>query len=225
MPVSSVGGPAGGTYAPPGSNGGATSPPLGFGSGPSNTLDEPVWDTIKRDLLRIYKNLVSEWDGGCCFCERLRAARCGSRQPAAVLGCCMGLLLPAQRGCWRTVAGSHWGCPVCCAARAAPGRSFRRMRLHAAGHGGVPLQGPQPAVGGSTQLGPGETLRSTTGLGARYACAAGRSWYGCIVDCAAALRLLQDPCMHCWPWLVPPSFQTHGCLAALLAWLHCSGAP
>lgn len=58
VPVSSVGGPAGGAYAPPGSNGGATSPPLGFGSGPSNTLDEPVWDTIKRDLLRIYKNLV-----------------------------------------------------------------------------------------------------------------------------------------------------------------------
>lgn len=86
MPVSSVGGPAGGAYAPPGSNGGATSPPLGFGSGPSNTLDEPVWDTIKRDLLRIYKNLVSEWDGGCCLCERLCAARCGSRQPAAVLG-------------------------------------------------------------------------------------------------------------------------------------------
>lgn len=62
MPVSSVGGPAGGAYAPPyappGANGGATSPPLGFGGGPSNTLDEPVWDTIKRDLLRIYKNLV-----------------------------------------------------------------------------------------------------------------------------------------------------------------------
>lgn len=58
VPVSSVGGPAGGGYAPPGSNGGATSPPLGFGGGPSNTLDEPVWDTIKRDLLRIYKNLV-----------------------------------------------------------------------------------------------------------------------------------------------------------------------
>ena len=36
----------------------AGSAALGFGGGPQNTLDEPVWETIKRDLLRIYKNLV-----------------------------------------------------------------------------------------------------------------------------------------------------------------------
>lgn len=51
MPVSS---PAGGYQPAPTSA--ATSPPLGFG--PTNTLDEPVWHTIKRDLIRIYKNLV-----------------------------------------------------------------------------------------------------------------------------------------------------------------------
>ena len=53
VPVSSSAGgyqPAGlGSPAP-------TSPPLGFGS--ASTLDEPVWDTVKRDLKRIWKNLV-----------------------------------------------------------------------------------------------------------------------------------------------------------------------
>jgi hypothetical protein len=34
------------------------SPPLGFGAADQNTLDEPVWETAKRDLRRIYKNLV-----------------------------------------------------------------------------------------------------------------------------------------------------------------------
>lgn len=48
----------GGGYAPP-AGAGDLSPPLGFGPGAAiNTLDEPVWETIKRDLKRIYKNLV-----------------------------------------------------------------------------------------------------------------------------------------------------------------------
>jgi hypothetical protein len=37
---------------------GAAGAALGFGSAPQNTLDEPVWETVKRDLKRIYKNLV-----------------------------------------------------------------------------------------------------------------------------------------------------------------------
>ncbi|KAL4440429.1 hypothetical protein ABPG75_003430 [Micractinium tetrahymenae] len=60
VPVSTGAGAAaapGGGYAPPGS---ALSPPLGYGGEASsmNTLDEPVWETVKRDLRRIYKNLV-----------------------------------------------------------------------------------------------------------------------------------------------------------------------
>lgn len=60
VPLSTGAGPAaapGGGYAPPGS---ALSPPLGYGNDSSslNTLDEPVWETVKRDLRRIYKNLV-----------------------------------------------------------------------------------------------------------------------------------------------------------------------
>ena len=62
VPVSTSGGGAGGYAPPPGGGGGsptaATSPPLGFGSAPSNTLDEPILETVKRDLKRIYKNLV-----------------------------------------------------------------------------------------------------------------------------------------------------------------------
>ena len=58
MPVSTGGA---GYAAPPGGGGSptaATSPPLGFGSAPSNTLDEPILETVTRDLKRIYKNLV-----------------------------------------------------------------------------------------------------------------------------------------------------------------------
>lgn len=50
-----------GGYAPPGAASPAGAPvgsPLAFGGGPGNTLDEPIWDTAKRDLKRIYKNLV-----------------------------------------------------------------------------------------------------------------------------------------------------------------------
>lgn len=56
VPVSS----SAGGYQPAGlaspNAAGATSPPLGFGT--ASTLDEPIWHTIKRDLKRIYKNLV-----------------------------------------------------------------------------------------------------------------------------------------------------------------------
>lgn len=41
-------------FGSPGSSGGGGIP----GMPPQNTLDEPVWQTAKRDLLRIYKNLV-----------------------------------------------------------------------------------------------------------------------------------------------------------------------
>lgn len=54
VPVSTAAG--GGGYQPPGGDP-ATSPPLGFGA-TSNTLDEPIWTTIKRDMLRVWKNLV-----------------------------------------------------------------------------------------------------------------------------------------------------------------------
>jgi hypothetical protein len=30
----------------------------GFGIGEHNTLDEPVWETVKRDIVRIWRNLV-----------------------------------------------------------------------------------------------------------------------------------------------------------------------
>lgn len=54
VPVSTAAPAQGGGYAPT-----DTSPPLGFGSAETlNTLDEPVWETVKRDLRRIYKNLV-----------------------------------------------------------------------------------------------------------------------------------------------------------------------
>lgn len=43
-------------YAAP-SGAGPTSSPAAYGP-TSNTLDEPITDTIKRDLKRIYKNLV-----------------------------------------------------------------------------------------------------------------------------------------------------------------------
>lgn len=51
VPVSSTPGYQG--IPPPPS---ATSPPLGMGS--LSTLDEPIWHTIRRDLNRIWKNLV-----------------------------------------------------------------------------------------------------------------------------------------------------------------------
>ena len=52
--------PAGGYAPPPGAGEpGLAVLPGGFGSGAApNTLDEPIWATVKRDLLRIYKNLV-----------------------------------------------------------------------------------------------------------------------------------------------------------------------
>jgi hypothetical protein len=47
------------SYQPAGSGSpSASGARQGFGSGPSNTLDEPIWETAKRDLKRIYKNLV-----------------------------------------------------------------------------------------------------------------------------------------------------------------------
>eukprot|EP00249_Psilotum_nudum_P012587 c23870_g1_i1 orf=162-992(-) len=53
-----------GTSAPPksindsSSSGGASFTPTGFGGGPaSNTLTEPVWETIKRDVRRVGNNL------------------------------------------------------------------------------------------------------------------------------------------------------------------------
>lgn len=42
----------------PASSGSPSGARQGFGSGSSNTLDEPIWETAKRDLKRIYKNLV-----------------------------------------------------------------------------------------------------------------------------------------------------------------------
>ena len=46
----------GGNGASGGAAGGGTAG--GFGSAPLNTLDEPVWATVKRDLKRIGDNLV-----------------------------------------------------------------------------------------------------------------------------------------------------------------------
>jgi hypothetical protein len=42
-----------GAYQPPGDPAAAAA----FGN-VSNTLDEPIWDTVKRDLVRIWRNLV-----------------------------------------------------------------------------------------------------------------------------------------------------------------------
>lgn len=161
VPVSSVGGPAGGGYAPPGSNGGATSPPLGFGGGPSNTLDEPVWDTIKRDLLRIYKNLVRP-DGlagaaaGASWVLLEGAARRDTPSACAgVFPCLCSVGAVAQ---WLAKQGPA---SICCSERS----TFQptdwvhhncKPLLCATGDGGVPIQGPQPAVGGAAQLGLGE---------------------------------------------------------------------
>lgn len=100
MPVSTGASPGG--YVPPGGGSGPTplplgggGGPLGFGGGPSNTLDEPVWETVKRDLLRIYKNLVmvvfpfkdrsqQSVCRGCCAAGGVGASsepRLGCRQP------------------------------------------------------------------------------------------------------------------------------------------------
>lgn len=49
VPVSTT---SGGYHAAP-----STSGPAGFGN-VSNTLDEPIWETVKRDIVRIYRNLI-----------------------------------------------------------------------------------------------------------------------------------------------------------------------
>ena len=51
---------AAGSGSPRAGGEGTSLPTLGFGGGPQNTLDEPVWETAKRDLRRICKNLVRE---------------------------------------------------------------------------------------------------------------------------------------------------------------------
>ncbi len=48
----------GGNGASGGGGGGAGGAASGFGSAPLNTLDEPVWATVKRDLQRIGDNLI-----------------------------------------------------------------------------------------------------------------------------------------------------------------------
>lgn len=50
VPVSTTGP---GAYQPPL----GSAAPTGFGN-VNNTLDEPIWETIKRDIIRIWRNLV-----------------------------------------------------------------------------------------------------------------------------------------------------------------------